>query len=326
MRDRLNAWRLACLKAVDYQIRFQRPDGGYIWDGYAIDAFHKQALSWQLSGRFVEAIRLLNWAKANKLQPDGQLKDYHGDIYKHSWFFQGAHMAGRFDISYPVMAFLLSCQAPCGGLPHFAGDAWIRSLSTAWTGVSALGFGDLDAATKIAQCSIRMLEQQPREDRFYFQMTRDGKLATEKEHPEAQFIDTTQPRQCYWEVGFAMLFMCKMYQATGERSYLDAAKRFFEFTLRCYGDNFSFWGSGKSALAAANYYLLTGDERAENAACRFCDFVVRTQTAEGGFRYEDEPDELLIYVDHAACFSVWAGESVKIFESLQDRAISAPGD
>ena len=37
---------------------------------------------------------------------------------------------------------------------------------------------------------------------------------------------------------------------------------------------------------------------------------------QGGFQYEDEPDELLIYVDHAACFSVWAGESIKIFESL----------
>lgn len=317
MKNKLDTYRRACHKAVDYQISFQRPDGGYIWDGYAKDAFHKQALSWQLSGHFVEALRLLNWVKKNKLQPDGQLKDYNGDIYKHSWFFQGAHRLERFDLSYPVMSFLLSCQAPCGGFPHFAADKLVRSLSTAWTGISALCFGNIALAGKIAKCSISMLEQQPREDRFYFQMTRDGKLVTEQENPEAQFIDTTKPKQCYWEVGFAMLLMCKMYQATGDKSYLDFAKRFLEFKLRCCKDNFSFWGSGKSALAAANYYLLTGDERAQNAAYEFCDFVVKTQAPAGGFRYEDEPDELLIYVDHAACFSVWAGESVKIFESLE---------
>ncbi len=319
MKNRLDEYRRACNKAVEYQISFQLPDGGYIWDGYAIDAFHKQALSWQLRGHYVEALRLLNWVKKNKLQANGQLKDYNGDNYKHSWFFQGAHLLGRFDLSYPVMSYLLSQMAPCGCLPHFSGDKLIRSMSTAWTGVSVLYFGNIDAAEKIAKCSISMLEQQPRDDRFYFQMTRDGKLATEKEYPEAEFIDITKTKQCYWEVGFAMLLMCKMYQATGDNSYLDYAKRFFEFKLRCSKDNFSFWGSGKSALAAANYYMLTGDERAKAKAYEFCDFVVDTQRPEGGFQYEDEPDELLIYVDHAACFSVWAGESLKIFESLGDK-------
>jgi hypothetical protein len=192
----------------------------------------------------------------------------------------------------------------------------LRSLSTAWTGVAALYFGNLDAATKIAKCSMQMQAQQPREDRFYFQMTRDGKLVTEKENPEAQFIDTGKPMQCYWEVGFPMLLMCKMYEVTGDKAYLDSAKQFLEFKLRCYKDAFAYWGSGKSALGAANYYALTGDTRARDAAYTFCDFVVRTQTPAGGFRYEDETDDLLIYVDHAACFSVWAGESIKIFDSL----------
>jgi hypothetical protein len=318
MKERKEEFKKACAKAVDYQISFQRPDGGYIWDGYPIDAFHKQALSWQLGGHHVEALKLLNWvAEAKKLRADGQLEQYRGDNYKHAWFFQGAHLLGRFDISYPVMSYLRSQVTECGGLPHFDGDELVRALSTAWTGVGALYFGDLELAIKIANCCISMLKQQPREDRFYFQMTRDGRLVTETVNPDAQFIDTTQPRQCYWEVGFAMLLMCKMYEATKDKSYLDHAKSFLEFKLRCFKDNFSFWGSGKSALAAANYYKLTGDKRAKEAALQFCRFVADTQTKEGGFRYEDEPDELIIYVDHAACFSVWAGESLKIFESLE---------
>jgi hypothetical protein len=69
-------------------------------------------------------------------------------------------------------------------------------------------------------------------------------------------------------------------------------------------------------LAAANYYVITGDKRAREAVCKFCDFVVETQRSEGGFCYEDEPDELVYYVDHAACFSVWALESVMMLETV----------
>jgi hypothetical protein len=311
-----DVYRGACLKAVEYQLGFQLPDGGYIWEGYVKDAYHKQALSWQLSGRFGYAQRLLSWAKKNKLQSNGQLKDYGGDVYKHIFFFKGAHRLGRFDLSYPVMEFILSTQAPCNGFPHFENDELTRSMSTASMGIAMLYFGNIDLAEKIAKCSISMLDQQPREDRFYFQMTKNGKLVTEKENSEAEFIDTSKSKQCYWEAGLPMLLMCKMYQATGEKSYLDHASRFFEFNLRCYDDIFTHWGSGKGALAYAIYYTITGDERARDAAYSYCDWVVETQHPDGGFHYEDTPDELLYYVDHAACFSIWVMEVVATMESM----------
>jgi hypothetical protein len=316
MQDKLVAYRKAGRKAAKYQADFQLPDGGYIWEGYANDAYHKQAYAWGLTGHLDEAHKLLNWIKKNKLQPDGQLKEYGGDLYKHAWLFQGAHRLGRFDISYPVMKFLLSCQAPCGGFPHFAGNDVIRALSTAWTGVATLYMGNLEMAEKIAQCCISMLEQQPDENKYYFQMTNDGKLLTENDSPAGEFIDVNQLKQCYWEVGFSMLFMCRMYQVTGDQAYLGYAKRMFEFKLRCSEDSFAYWGSGKSAQACALYYTLTGDERARECAYKFCDFIVETQRPEGGFQYEDEPDELLIYVDHAACFTVWVLETLALMEGV----------
>ena len=111
MKERHDVYRRACLKAVEYQLGFQLPDGGYIWEGYAKDHYHKQALSWQLNGHLGEAHRLLNWVKKNTLQSNGQLKDYGGDVYKHLWLCQGAHRLGRFDLSYPVMSYLLSDQS-----------------------------------------------------------------------------------------------------------------------------------------------------------------------------------------------------------------------
>ena len=318
MNQRLERYRSMGLKAVEFQLKHQQPDGAFTWEGFAKDAYHKQAYSWGVAGFLGPAHRLLNWIKANTLQPDGQLQHYNGDVYKQSWFFQGVHRMGRFDISHPVMGFLLSCQAPCGGFPHFAKDTYLRSLATAWMGVSALYFGRVDVAKKVGECCVSMLEQQPAPKKFYFCMTRDGKLVTPEVDPKAaQCVDFEKPNQCYWEIGLPWMLMGRLYQTTGEGRYLDLAKRFFELKLRCYKDAFANVGSGKSSLAAAIHYLNTGDTRARDAAYTFLDFLAATQYPEGGWRGETEPDILLIYIDHAAEYNVWIQEVVGILASKE---------
>jgi len=266
MLERLKEYQEAGRRSVEWQVSYQLPDGGYIWDGYADDAYHKQCYAWGLSGYTEQAHRLLTWARDTTLKPDGQLEHYNGDIYKLSWFFQGAHRLGRIDVSYPVMSFLLSQLTECGGLPHLAGDKYLRALSTCWTGVSALTFGRPDVAQRTAQWAISMLHQQPEEDKFYFTTTRDGRLVTPDIDPNADYIDTAAPKQPYWEVGLPLQLMCRLTMATGNTFYLEYAKQFFEFKLRCFEDRFTYVGAGKSSLGAALYYLLTGDSRAREVA------------------------------------------------------------
>lgn len=309
MSDQIRRYQETGRKAVDYQLQYLQPDGGYIWEGYADDAFHKQAYSWALAGYVAEAHRLLTWVRDNRLDADGQLKAYKGDCYKMSWFLHGAHRLGRFDLSYPVMSFLSSCQTPCGGLPHFSGDTYCRSLATCWTGVSALYCGRLDVAQRAMEWAVSVLSQQPDEGRFYFRTTRDGRLVTPEVDPGgALYIDMSKPKQDYWEVGLMLQLACRLYLATGSTRYLDLAGRFFEVKLRCFDDRFTYVGSGKSSLGAALYYLCTGDGRGREAACSFADFLVETQYPEGGWRDETEPDMLLIYIDHAAEFNIWLQE------------------
>ncbi len=308
LAEKIKRYQAAGRKAVDFQLQFQQPDGGYIWEGYARDAFHKQPYSWAMSGEYARVHKLLNWAKRERLQPDGQLKEYNGDCYKHSWFFQGAHRVGRFDISYPVFDFLASCQTECGGLPHFQKDERLRSLSTAWTGVSALYIGRMDVALKAAQWCVNLLEQQPEDDKFYIQTTRDGMLVTQATHPDAQFIDYGKPKQPYWEVGLPMQLFCRLHMITGDSKWLDLARRCFELHFKFYDDRFTYVGSGKTSLACSLYYLLTGDERARDAAVQFADMLLATQYPEGGWRDETEQDIPLIYIDHAAEFNVWLQE------------------
>lgn len=322
LNQRIKRYREAAVKAVELTTKYQLPDGGYIWDGYVKNAYHKQVYSWPIAGRFSEAQRLLDWVKKNTLESDGQLKDYLGDVYKLAWLVHGAQRLGRFDVSYPLGSFLFSYQSPCGGFPRYTADKLIRSVSTAWMGITALSFGKLDVAEKAAKCCLSMLEQQPDENKFYCQMTGDGKLITEKDNPDALImVDVSKPKQNYYELGLPMMLMCRLYQATGKVSWLDYAKPFFEFNLRCADDKFAFTFSGKTAFAAAIYYSITGDERARDAAYEFCDFLVETQLPDGSWIDEvKDPDELLYYVDHAAEFCVWLIEIAAIMESKESIA------
>lgn len=315
MDTRLNAFREAGIRAVKFQLDYQQEDGSFIWDESIPDAYHKQPYSWGISGYLPEVHRLLNWIVANTQQPDGSLRDYNGDVYKQSWFFQGCHRLGRFDLSHPTMNWLRSHQTPSGGLPHFASDDRCRALATAWTGISAVYFGDLDFALRCADWCLELLEQ-PEDGRFYFQTTLDGELLTAEIDANAEYIDFEKPEQAYWEIALPWMLMSRLYEATGDEVWLDRGGRFFEWYLRCAEDRFSCTGSGKGSLAAALHYLHTGDERARDGAYEFGEYLLETQYPSGGWRGPNEPDTILIYIDHAAEYNVWLQEIVGILASV----------
>lgn len=316
MDARLTAFHEAVERAVEFQLQFQKPSGSFIWDDEIRDAYHKQPYAWSISGRLDRAHALLTWIRDNTLQEDGGLKDYGGDVYKLSWLFQGCHRMGRFDISHPVMGWLMRQQEDCGGLPHFAADDRLRALSTAWVGVSALYFGDVEFAARCADWCIGLLDQ-PDEGRFYFQTTLDGDLLTAAMDEDAGYIDLEQTGQAYWEIGLPWMLMGRLYQATGESTWLEYAERFFEWQRSCAEDNFACVGSGKSSLAACIHYLNTNDARARNGAIAFGEFLLATQYPEGGWRGPNEPDIPLIYIDHAAEYTVWLSEMIGIIGSVE---------
>lgn len=314
MNSRLEAFREAAERAVKFQLQFQQPDGSFIWDKEIRDAYHKQPYSWGISCRPGNAHRLINWIRDNTLQDDGSLQDYNGDVYKLSWLFQGCHRLGRFDLSHPIMGWLMQQQRECGGLPHFAADDRLRALATAWVGVSALYFGNVEFAERCAGWCANLLDQ-PEEGRFYYQTTLDGQILTTEMAENAEYIDLEKTGQAYWEIGLPWMLMGRLYQATGAQQWLDHANDFFEWQRSCAEDNFTNVGSGKSSLAACIHFLNTSDARARNGAVAFGEFLLATQYPEGGWRDLDEPDIPLIYIDHAAEYTVWLNEIVGILGS-----------
>lgn len=315
MDERLERYRRAGIRAVEFQLQFQQPDGSFIWDERIRDAYHKQCYSWGMAGFAPQAHRLVNWIRDNTLTAEGDLEGYRGDVYKLAWLLQGVHRLGRFDLSHPLGRWLRVQQADCGGFPHFAGAEVLRSLPSAWAGVAAVYLGDLEVAERVAEWCIALYEHQPDEGRFYFQTGPKGELLTEQ--AGGQFIDYAAERQPYWEIGLPSMLMGRLYQATGETSWLDWAGRFFDLHFRCAADAFSATSSGKSSLAAAVHYLNTGDERARDAALTFGDFLLETQLPQGSWRGPTMPDEPLYHLDASAEFNVWLQELTAALHAMQ---------
>jgi len=321
MKKRVARYQKAGQKAVQWLLGLQRDDGSFTGPDFTEDVYHKTPYSLSMAGYFPQAHRLLAWVKENDLQDSGELRHYYSpnvmQVYKDAWMLHGAQRLGRFDISYPVMNFIMTFQAPCGGFPCEGRDEQqVRSLTTAWCGHAALYMGRLDVARQAGDCLQQVIAQQPDEMKHYFFMTLDGKLITPETDADAEAIDATQPDQLYWEVGVPMIFLGHLYQATGAAEYLQALTSLFEFNLRCCDDGFAHGNSGKNGLGAAIYYSITGDKRARDAACRLADFLVATQEPAGGWRYEHEPDTLTYRIDHAAEYNIWLQEISSILAAM----------
>jgi len=306
MEQRLESYRRAGIRAVEFQLQYQQPDGSFIWDPSIRDAYHKQCYSWGIAGFAPQAHRLITWIRDHTLRPEGDLEGYRGDVYKLAWLLQGVHRLGRFDLSHPLWRWLRAQQAECGGFPHFPGADRLRSLPSAWAGVAAVYMGDLEVATGVAEWCISLHDQQADDGRFYFQTDPGGKLLSQD--AGGQFIDYVKPQQPYWEIGLPSMLMGRLYQATGEEAWLEWAGRFFDLHFRCAEDRFSATSSGKSSLCAAVHYVNTGDERARDAALTFGDFLIETQLPQGSWRGPTMPDEPLYHIDAAAEFNVWLQE------------------
>ena len=166
-------------------------------------------------------------------------------------------------------------------------------------------------AERATDWCMSLLDQQQERSRYYYQMTKEGRLVTPEVSDRALYIDAAKPKQPYWEVGLPQMLMCRMFMVTGHTRYMDYATRFFEKHVELFEDRFTHTGSGKTCLANAVYYLLTRDRRAREAVVAFCERLVQTQTPEGSWIVGGN-EALLNRVDAAAEFNVWLQEAAAV--------------
>jgi hypothetical protein len=318
----MELYRQAAQRGAQWLMAQQNSDGSFIRPDIQADVYHKGAFALGISGHVAEAMRLLNWIKANDLAEGGRLRHFDAGLalYKTSWICQGAHRLARFDISLAVIEYILSCQAPCGGFFQVVeGSDYVEPVCSSWAGMSCVYAGRLEAARLAANCLLSTIEQQPSNERFYYWMSPDGKLATEDApiSGNAPFIDATKPQQAYYCSGIIGLFLARLYQATGDQAYLEGAKQVFDFSLRCAEDAYAYPPSGKSAVGAAVLHTITGDPRAKSAALTFAEYLLQEQSPEGWWK-NPHADDAIVRLDHTAEFVVWLNEIVAALGGAED--------
>ena len=317
MLRKTEAYVQAAMKGADWLLRQQNADGSFITPQMQADVYHKAVLALSVAGHPIEANRLVNWIAATDLQPSGRLRRFDEGLglYKTSWICQGAHRLGRFDVSFPVMEFILSLQAPCGGFfqsPEIT--THIEPVSSAWAATAALYTGHMAAVRRAAECFSEMVRQQPDPLRFYVNMSPDGRLLTGGDAP---FVDATRTQQAYYAPGIAMLFLARLHTATGSEQALSTAVDLLEFSMRCAEDRYAYPASGKSAVGAAVLYKITGDARAAEAALQFGDYLLAEQSAEGWW-CNPHADNRVIRLDHTAEFVLWLTDIAGVLGAIEN--------
>lgn len=293
---KIEAYLNAAQRGSEWLASKQKEDGSLT----RAEVYYKVPYAFAVTGRMVEANKLISWIKTDVMKENGDLNH---NTYKNSWMAQGIHRLARFDVSLPAIGYILKAQAECGGFCATDDTSQIvEPIYTAWGGLCAIYIGDLSRACKAGDCFVEIIKQQPDEMKFYYNMTPDGKLLT-----NSGFVDATQPRQIYYNLGIAMIFLTRLYMATLKDKYLSGAKEIFEFTLRCSDDAYRTPPSGKSGLGCALLYYITGDKRARDKAIELADYLLEIQHPDGAWGFSlSDPFETL--VDITAEFTVFATE------------------
>ena len=292
-------------------------------------AITKVPFALAMSGFVPETMRLLRWVRTHHFTSEGDFRapsrkatlSVHDDwpTYSNAWLIQGAHRLGQFDLSVRGAEFLLRYQTPCGGFQAFEGGVpYVECVGTSWSGLAELTVGNRESAAAAAKCLKQLVDQQPDPGRFYFRMTREGKLVTNVPAGEAlsYYVDAERKKQIYFHPGIAMAFLCHYYLAMDDSAALAAAETIFEFTQRCADDVYCFLPSGELGYSCAVLSAITNRPEARHAAEAVADYLVRTQVDEGYWRLPD--DELYaiiedkndpeILLDTTAEFCTWLWE------------------
>jgi len=287
-------------RAGAWIVERQRPDGGFFDADAGIGGYYKLPYALLSLGYPARAARLLDWVSAHHFTGAGDFRaaarkargPAHDlwPVYGNAWLVLGAHRLGWFDLSFRGASFILGQQVPAGGFPAVAeGGRFLECVCTSWGGLAVLAVGHVEAARGAGQCLVRLVEQQPEPGRFWYRMTTEGKLLTAAPAGEerAWCVDAATPQQIYYQPGIALIFLCRLYLATGESPWRSAAERIFEFSRRCAADVYRFPPSGKLGVGCALLARITGRADAADAAWSTVDYLIETQRPEGCWALPD---------------------------------------
>ncbi|NLJ35162.1 MAG: hypothetical protein GX358_02820 [candidate division WS1 bacterium] len=295
----LRKYRQAIVGGLKWIISQQRPDGTFQPLEFGMCGYHKLPYMLSLVAQGERATRLCAWVEANVMDEDGDFDDPHGRqgpmqdmyIYPNAWLAMGAHRLELYSMSYAAMEFLTSLQHPTtGGFLTAGPEASLSDrqdiLSTAVAGLACLQVGATTVAQQAGSFLVSVFNSQPSAgSRLYFYLEDTDKFVTEYDDEVATQYALTlnRPGQWYFVPGMAACFLVKLYEATGEQSFLDAAQQYVRFADSSGEDRYGEARGGFFGMAAALLYAITDVNAYADIAKAVADNIVSAQMGNGSW-------------------------------------------
>jgi hypothetical protein len=210
--------------------------------------------------------------------------------YPNANLIYAAVILRQFDLSTRGIKFLLEMQDKESGgfynLKDSPKEKQIEDIAVSCQdGLACILTGHMEEASRVVDFVENIYNMQPDiENKLYFVYSpKKKKMITEFSKEEARpfVIDVEEPKQFYYVPGLAAAFLCRMYMADPKERYLDLAKKYLDFAIRCSDEKYRRPQIGKVGWGASLLYQITGDARYRDVVLKVGEHYVRDQNPEG---------------------------------------------
>ena len=293
----IEAIRNARNLGADYLLGHLGEDGAFPSRTPAVAEYYKTLTAFQVCGHNRAANRLCNWIRHHGQLENGDFiprpeagSDGSTYIYFNAWIVTGAHRLGQFDLARRGMDFILDFNdSESGGfyssLTDRQPDTLQDLMASCMSGLAAIYTGEIAVARGVGRWLGTVRDAQPDfPGLLYTVYSRAGSLITDvPSGQENRYVlnrDADQD-QDFFNPGIAAAFLCRLYQATGDGSYLNLAKQYMAVAEDASDYLFRIVRAGKVGWAAALLYRLTGDGTYYKMAVRIARNLLDLQSPEG---------------------------------------------
>ena len=290
----------ATRRAGDWLVAQMNPDGS-LRGATSINEYYKAIYSLAIAGWPAEADQMLQFIERRFLKPDGDL-DGTGcpwfelfRIYAHPWVVMAAVVRARFDIAGRMLNFLEGWHHD-GGFYGKSERAEQELMTTGLVGLAMLWGGRIDAAKGVGGWFKRLWEAQPdvRTGLYFAWKPGDGLITKFPEEKAKQYwVNAGALKQQYYHYGIAAALLSSLAGVTGDRAWLDLARKYLHASRHCNQDVLDRPQSGKIGWGAAWTWRLSQDPADRALAEQVYTNLSAKQHAEGWWSHEN------IYTDNA---------------------------
>ncbi len=302
--DRMARYLDARRRGTDFLLSRQRPDG-CIGDPERGFDYYRGPWTMGLVGETRAAHAVCDFIRRNLLTPDGRIDGPLRRIrtdwsYRDATLIVGAHHLGEYDLSLGVLPELLRWQDPISG--GFSNDreadgGMSDTMDVPYAcggGFAALAVGRMDVALRVATFLRAIWEAQTMDpatdlpgifDCVWSRSRQRTYRPGDAGYDPDMAVDNAADRMQRWTVGgIGAGFLSRLWFATGDRQWLDLARRYQAFSMAATDAQFRYPSACKSSWGSSLLYQATGEAAYRDWTMRLGDWYVALQGEDGAWR------------------------------------------